>query len=550
MNGGKNKEIQTSNNQTNQTQQDGEDNEPIPNSIRLIITALFFVAIIVLSIWNKLPGQAKSKWIFVGVSIFAIACICCWIWIFSQSRKKNFFKVLNYSIVVVLIVFGAIISSLLFAVEFQSQIFKIFAVLYFAILPPWLYLLFFSTKGKTLWDEYVLNLFRLHADHYTSLPEPPKYSSFYKKWSNEREKAERKSSTDPSENLYQKKFQGFFGYVGSDEGVKIAVFSRENLWPVALATLLISVGWAMVVQPGTFFNFSILPQSFKSSGSPQVPLETLRFAFLGSYFYILQMLVRRYFQNDLKTSAYINSIMRIIVVVLLSWIIDLVVKDQISQTRRSMLAFIIGVFPQIGWQTLQSLIKVPFKVAISNLTPKYPLSELDGMNIWYESRLLEEGIEDMQNLATANLVDVMLHTRIPVERLVDWLDQSLLYLRVNNEKIKGGQSKRNESERNESDREKLRRFGIRTATDLEEAFDPSSYIGDGSNNSQNNHYDAGEFKEHLNGLKKILNSGKDEKETSVLLSILATLQNEPNLYHIKEWKTFTKGLSHEQNDEV
>lgn len=36
----------------------------------------------------------------------------------------------------------------------------------------------------------------------------------------------------------------------------------------------------------------------------------------------------------------------------------------------------------------------------------------------------------MQNLATADMVDAMLNPRIPVERLVDWVDQSLLYPRV------------------------------------------------------------------------------------------------------------------------
>jgi hypothetical protein len=44
--------------------------------------------------------------------------------------------------------------------------------------------------------------------------------------------------------------------------------------------------------------------------------------------------------------------------------------------------------------------------------------------------LLEEGIEDMQNLRTANLVDVMLHTRVPVGRLVDWVDQATLYVHL------------------------------------------------------------------------------------------------------------------------
>ena len=55
---------------------------------------------------------------------------------------------------------------------------------------------------------------------------------------------------------------------------------------------------------------------------------------------------------------------------------------------------------------------LPFQFVVPTLRWKYPLSDLDGLNIWYESRLLEEGIEDMQNLATANLVDVILNTSL------------------------------------------------------------------------------------------------------------------------------------------
>jgi hypothetical protein len=36
----------------------------------------------------------------------------------------------------------------------------------------------------------------------------------------------------------------------------------------------------------------------------------------------------------------------------------------------------------------------------------------------------------MQNLATANLVDIILHTRVPVGRLIDWVDQAALYVHL------------------------------------------------------------------------------------------------------------------------
>ena len=136
------------------------------------------------------------------------------------------------------------------------------------------------------------------------------------------------------------------------------------------------------------------------------------------------------------------------------------------------------------------------------------MSDLDGLNVWYESRLLEEGIEDMQNLATADLVDVILNTRIPVDRLIDWVDQSLLYMHL-------GKSKRRVGE---SDRDKLRRFGIRTATDLEDAL-------------------GAKDEEFVKRLEYLLNAEKPE-EPSILRCIQATFKDEPNLYHVREWKGF------------
>lgn len=180
--------------------------------------------------------------------------------------------------------------------------------------------------------------------------------------------------------------------------------------------------------------------------------------------------------------------------------------------QRALFAFVIGVFPYIGWQALRALTKLPLKLVVPSLRQPYPLSDLDGLNIWYESRLLEEGIEDMQNLATANLVDVMLNTRIPVERLVDWVDQSLLYLHLGKSETKG----------RESNREKLRRFGIRTATDLKDAFDSR----------------ASDSPETIKKLEYVLNS--NEKEPSILRCILATFKDEPNLFHIEEWKSFAE----------
>ena len=458
-------------------------------------------------VWRNLPFTTTMKWIITGV----VVVIAALVYIFLKAATVRIFEVIGNGIIVVFIVFTVGLCSILFTAENQTQLFKIFVILYFSLLPPWLYLQFISTKGKTLWDEYVLNLFRLHIDEYANLPEPPTRSAFYDAWT----RAYRGSGVPNEKSIYRKKFEGLFGPVPEAEAASFAVFQGENLWPVAIATMIISTGWVLVVKPEAVFSVSFMPEGFQSSGIPRIPVDAFRFAFLGAYFYVLQMLVRRYFQNDLKTSAYVNSTMRIIIVILLVWTLDLLMGDK-AQAQRLAIAFAIGVFPHVGWQALQAIIKLPLKLVIPSLRQQYPLSDLDGLNIWYESRLLEEGIEDMQNLATSNLVDVMLNTRIPVERLVDWVDQSLLYLHLDKAK----------EDENDSDRARLRRYGVRTATDLEDVFDARALF----------EKTTAKRADFIAQFERVLNSKPEEP--SVVLSIVATLKNEPNLYHVREWKTF------------
>ena len=458
-------------------------------SILIIYGPLYYFLV-----WRLLlPGELRDKMIWTAVIVVLVILS----YIFFRANTETAFKLASNYITVLGIVLGAALISIYFNNETQTLLFKLFIIGYFSFLPAWLYLQFISIKGKTLWNEYVLNLFRLEVDDYSNLPKPPDKSVFMDKWNQETQ------GFESEDNIYRKKFEGLFGPVSSEKGMKFSIFRGENLWPVAISTLLISVGWVMVVEPETIFNTSLIPSGFQASNKPVIPHEIFNFGFLGAYFYILQMLVRRYFQNDLKTSAYVNSIMRIIVVIFLVWTVDLILPANIPLAQRMAFAFIIGVFPYLGWQTLQAMVKIPIKHLIPSLRQQYPLSDLDGLNIWYESRLLEEGIEDMQNLATSNLVDVMLNTRIPVERLVDWVDQSLLFLHLSKDK---------------DDRETLRRFGIRTATDL---------------------VDVIEYKDHdiISKLEYVLTNSREEP---ILNSIYATLKNEPNLYHVKKWKSFAE----------
>jgi hypothetical protein len=297
--------------------------------------------------------------------------------------------------------------------------------------------------------------------------------------------------------------------------------NRGSLLPIGLCTVLLAVGWALTLQPEPIATEEFL-QSVTLSGRPILPVDPLRFTFLGAYVFIIEVLTRRYFQDDLKTGAYLSCASRILSAILFVTAVHQVWPESLSAGQEAAFAFVIGVFPMVGVRAVQSLIALPLRPLLPNLKKKYPLSDLDGLNIWYESRLLEEGIEDMQNLATANIVDVMLRTRVPVDRLIDWIDQALLYLKV-------------KDTTRAPDRSDLRRLGIRTATDLEDVLRTSSLSG--ANGSR----DPIEPSDFVVGIRNVLNHG-DRTLPSVTVSIWKTLAREPNLFYVRHWKDAPKQL--------
>ena len=72
----------------------------------------------------------------------------------------------------------------------------------------------------------------------------------------------------------------------------------------------------------------------------------------------------------------------------------------------------------------------------------------------------EENIENVQNMATANIVELMLNTRYPPDRIVDWVDQAMLYTQLGRDRIKGTKAGATDPI------DQLKKYGIRTASSL------------------------------------------------------------------------------------
>lgn len=182
----------------------------------------------------------------------------------------------------------------------QLPALRTLAIVVLAFIPGWLYIRFSTYRAAAVWEEYVLYLHRLRFDDPANLPEPLSSSTYHDEWAKRR--GERPKDRVP--NIYVQKFEAYYGRgtARSRTDDLPSLRSRvDTLFPIVLTTIILGVGWAAV----------LLGPSFPPNGR-LTAADALRFGYMGAYSFVLQMLVRRFFQSDLRPSAYITAIVRVL----------------------------------------------------------------------------------------------------------------------------------------------------------------------------------------------------------------------------------------------
>jgi hypothetical protein len=331
------------------------------------------------------------------------------------------------------------------------------------ILPATMWYLFIVTRKASLLNEFLANLDRLGLLDVQV----------------ERAQKEASASRNRRIESYLQKFEAAYGDLPDNihEDVlnnRLKHYSRETAgartlttatFPVALFTLLIAIGWLITLP---LFHLgpsseSVYVRAFEPTATP------VTLAFLGAYFFTLQMLFRRYVREDLEGTAYVAGSIRIVLATIGIWILTALgpnafpggeasgQKSLLSwENQLLLMGFVFGVFPRVIWQIVQSVFERVASFALPSMLSQLPASDLDGLTVWHEARLEEEDIENIPNMANADLVELLLNTRLAPEQIIDWADQAILYTQL------GPQGKQQDG----NARQKLRMHGIRTATSL------------------------------------------------------------------------------------
>jgi hypothetical protein len=201
-----------------------------------------------------------------------------------------------------------------------------------------------------------------------------------------------------------------------------------------------------------------------------------------------------------------------------------------------LLAFFVGIVPETGTTVIQEYLRNQkwFENRIPSLQEKLPLNALEGINLYDRARLLEEGIENIENLVHHDLIDLLLQTRIPLPRLVDWIDQGILYLHMVDALAPEPSSAEDGEKGAEpfaSSLQTLRKYGIRTATDLEQACDAAEARDE---KAVKNEEEAIELQRLLGVLDP---PGEEVKRLRVILDALT---DDEWLAHIRNWRDLSR----------
>ncbi|AKI99827.1 Hypothetical protein AA314_01454 [Archangium gephyra] len=280
---------------------------------------------------------------------------------------------------------------------------------------------------------------------------------------------------------YGKQMDEAYGTEGRDGAIRILPTRRS---PLLIATLVLALGWTLTMLNGAPPADGDSPVDFLGFFQPLQ--STLPFGFLGAYAYALTTTFRSYARRDLQPKVYSHITTRVFTVMVLAWVLEeswlIVPGSQVDQPALApalhTLAFLTGIIPETGLvfigevlrTTLRRMKRSAKEPGLQLVDPHEPLTSLEGIDIYDRARLQDEGVTNVQALARHDVVELMLQTRVPAPRLLDWVDQAILHLHCN----VGGQSDGGP----DSLLPTLRRYGIRTVTDLLEASEKAEKRGE------------------------------------------------------------------------
>ncbi len=228
------------------------------------------------------------------------------------------------------------------------------------------------------------------------------------------------------------RFPSFAGYVWYQRYRRL-LEEQEHwfFWRRAGFAFLMGYGTVYLVAPlgvkamviGDYLTRNAIP------GEPTYPFLLTAFesappfsvGFAGFYLYALTLFVRRYTTHDLNDRVFVPLFLRGITVALLSWVLASVGEEG-GLSR--LLVFAAGIFPSAGLQAIAKLTQTTVdRLSNEGGSAFKTIPEID---FWKETTLQEVGINDFNDLAKANLDQLLFDLGMNPAVLLRAVDRAVL----------------------------------------------------------------------------------------------------------------------------
>lgn len=160
----------------------------------------------------------------------------------------------------------------------------------------------------------------------------------------------------------------------------------------------------------------------------------LFWGWLGAWIYSMQAIFRRLVAHDLTPNVYLDTGNRFLLAFVVGGIVGMAIGSistaagtpfDVNMVTVSIVVFFIGFFPEQGINWITATAKKTLKQQ-GGIVKETSLAEIEGLSIWHQGRLKQEGIENVQNLATADVPDLVIGTPFTVAQIIDWVDRGIL----------------------------------------------------------------------------------------------------------------------------